>query len=483
MAITAIKNASWVVAWDVTRASHVYYRNADVVFDEGLFTFVGPDYRGTADRTVEGRGLMVMPGFVNVHAHPTSEPGNKGLLEEMGSVRLGQSSLYEFMPVFRLPPEAATAATQVAVGELLKSGVTTLVDLSLPRQNWGEELLATGIRAVLCPMYRSASWSTANGHSVDYHFDAVAGERAMKEALDIVDGALGHDSDRLSAMVGPAQIDTCTPELLRDSFAEAKARGVPLQIHAAQSVVEFNEIMTRHGLTPVEYLDRLGLLGPELIIGHGIFLNDHPWLHRPHHDDFGLLVGSKAGVAHCPTIFARRGIALNTLGRYVAAGVPVGLGTDTFPHNMVDEQRLAALIPRVLVGDYQAGSTQLAFNAATIGGAGLLKRPDLGRIAPGCCADFSLVDVGHPAMQPLRDPLRSLIHSASDRPIRDVFVAGQRVVENGQLRHIDLEPALEALNRAQAQAMATAHERDWAKRDVDTLSPRVFPVVDPRGSS
>jgi len=473
---TLVRKAEWIVAWDEAEQAHVYLRDADLAFRGGEMIFVGKSFEGPAERVIDGAGRMVLPGFVNVHSHPTSEPGNKGLLEELGSPRLGQSSLYEFMPVFRIAPEAATAATQVAVSELLKSGVTTMLDLSGARAGWADDLAATGIRAVLAPMYRSASWRTPDGHSVEYIWDEKAGERAFANALAVVDEARRHPSGRVSAILAPSQIETCSEGLLKESLQEARRRGIPLQLHAAQSIVEFNEIVRRHGVTPIEFLDRIGLLGPDLVIGHGIFLNDHPWIHWPHADDFARLRASGAQVAHCPTVFARRGIALNTLGRYRDAGIVVGLGTDTFPHNMIDEMRLACYAARILTGDFRAASTAHAFDAATIGGARIVRRPDLGRIAVGCRADFSLVDTTHPYMRPVHDPLRSLVYSASERAVRDVYVEGEQVVRNGEVLTIDVEAALETLRRAQAATLATTAGRDWAHRTVDEMSPRVFPV-------
>ena len=474
---TVIRNADWVVAWDGQAGGHSYLRNGDVAFNGDRFTHVGGPYGGAAEEEIAGAGLMVMPGLVNIHSHPASEPGNKGLLEELGSPLLGQSSLYEFMPVFRIPEQAAGAATRVAMAELLKSGVTTIVDLSGARPGWADDLAATGIRAWLGPMYRSAAWHTPDGATVVYDWDEAAGREAFRAALETVLEGRKHASGRIDGMLCPAQVDTCTEELLRDSLTAAREHGMRLQIHAAQSVVEFEEMMRRHGKTPIAWLHGMGLLGPDTIISHGIFLNDHPWLHRPHARDFELLAGSGAMVAHCPTVFARRGIALHWVRRYREAGINVGLGTDTFPLNMIDEMRMACYAARILTGDYTACSTNDVFNAATIGGAAALGRDDLGRIAPGAKADFSLVDVTHPTMQPLREPLRSLIYSASDRPIRDVFVDGAQVVANGKALHIELAPALEELGTAQAEALSGAPSRDWAGRTAEEMSPMVFPVA------
>jgi cytosine/adenosine deaminase-related metal-dependent hydrolase len=313
---------------------------------------------------------------------------------------------------------------------------------------------------------------------VDYAWDEKAGEKAFAEALRTIDLAARHPSGRLSGMVGPAQIDTCTEGLFRDSLAEARRRGIPMQTHAGQAIVEFNEMVRRHGKTPIEWLDQIGVLGPDLVIGHGIFLNDHPQLHWPHGDDFSRLKASGAAVAHCPTVFARRGIALNTIGRYMDAGIPVGLGTDTFPHNMIDEMRLACYAARIVTGNYRQGMTRHALEAATVGGAAILRRSDLGRLSPGCKADFSLVDLAHPYMQPPLEPVRSLIYSASERAVRHVYVDGVQVVRDGNVLTIDVAAAVAAMNDGQRRRLATVPQRDWAGRTAEQLAPPVFATRD-----
>ncbi|MCG8694179.1 MAG: amidohydrolase family protein [Minwuiales bacterium] len=473
---TIIRNADWVIAWDAAANNHHYLRNADVAFSGDTLTHVGAGYDGPADREIDGRGRMVMPGLVNIHCHPTSEPGNKGLLEELGSPRLGQSSLYEFMPVFRIEPEFATAASNVAMSELLKSGVTTVVDLSGQRPGWADDLAATGLRAFIAPMFRSAGWYTTDGHSVVYEWNEAAGEAGLEAAVEAVEQARKHPSGRLDGMLAPSQIDTCTKDLLQATLEVARERAMPVQIHAAQSVVEFNEITRRYGCTPIEWLDEVGLLGPNTIVSHGIYLNDHPWLHWPQARDFERLAESGAAVAHCPTVFARRGMALNWFSRYRKAGITMGLGTDTFPLNMIDEMRMGCYAARVVTGDYTACSTAEIFEAATVGGAAIVRRDDIGRLVAGAKADFSLVDMSHPYMQPVREPLRSLIYSASDRAIKDVYVGGEQVVRDGAVLTIDLDKSLHDLTAAQSVALSAAPQRDWASRSVDEMSPMVFPL-------
>lgn len=474
---TVVRKAEWVVAWDDQQLSHVYIQNSDVAFTGDTIIHVGGPYEGSFEREISGVGKLVSPGFVNIHAHPASEPMNKGFLDELCSPKLYMSSLYEFMPLFHPDAEGKAACAEVALSELLLSGVTTVVDLSVAYEGWLDILARSGLRAVAAPMYRSARWFTKNGHSVEYEWTEAAGRAAMDEALATIDQANAHPCGRLSGMLAPAQLDTCSPELIRDSFEAARERGIPMQIHAAQSVVEFQEITRRHGLTPIEWLDSLGVLAPGTIVGHAIFLNDYRGTQWPHARDFDLLRESGAAVAHCPTVFQRRGVSMRSVGRYIRAGIPVGIGTDSFPHNMIEEQRHALVNSRLMSGDVYDIRTHHVFDAATTGGARILDRDDIGRLKPGAKADLFVADVTHPAMRPLRDPLRSLIYVAAERAIRDVFVDGQHIVRDGVVSTFDLPDALGRLEAAQRRAESRFASLDFAGRSHDQVSPLTYPVA------
>ena len=177
---TLIRNLDLIIAWDESDRRHVYLQNADLAFTGNEVVHAGPDFAGQPDVTIEGRGLMAMPGLVNIHSHPFSEPGNKGVTEEFASDKLGQSSLYEYLPVFGMEPQDAGASSRVAISELLKSGVTTVTDLSINRESWLDDLASTGIRAVVCPMYRSGYWYTKNGHEVGYAWDEKAARSSLR---------------------------------------------------------------------------------------------------------------------------------------------------------------------------------------------------------------------------------------------------------------------------------------------------------------
>ncbi|HZS33134.1 MAG TPA: amidohydrolase family protein [Methylomirabilota bacterium] len=475
--VTRIRNVDWVVAWDAAAGRHVYLRDADVVLEGNVIRWVGPAYPGPADETVDGRGRLVMPGLVDLHAHPTTEPAFKGIREEHGVPAMYMTGLYERVVAFRLDEAGRAAAAEVAYSELLASGVTSLVDLSAPFPGWLDLLGRSGLRGFVAPAYASARWQLASDHEVGFHWDEAAGRRGFEAALRLIEEAERHPSGRLTGVVYPAQLDTCSETLLRDSVAAARRLGRPLVTHAAQSVLEFQLMVRRHGTTPIQWASAIGLLGAGTILGHALFVDEHSWLHWWSRRDLDLLAETRTAVAHCPTPFARYGQVLEHLGRYLRRGITVGLGTDVSPHNLLEEMRWAAVLGRIAAGDLTAVTTADVLHAATVGGARALGRDDLGRLLPGCKADLVLVDLTDVSMRPARDPLRSLIYTAAERAVRDVFVDGVRVVADGKVLTLDRAAAAERLAEGQRRMLEAVPRHDHAGRTAEAIAPLCLPLV------
>ena len=473
---TCIRNAAWVAAWDEAAARHVYQRDIDVAFAGDCISHVGPGYDGAVDREVDGRGLFVMPGLVDIHSHPTTEPAQRGVREEHGVAAMYQSSLYQRSVVFHLDDEGRRAGAEVAYAELLASGVTSLADLSGAFEGWTDILARSGLRGFVAPGYASARWRLDNDFELKFDWDERAGRAGFDAALTLIDEIEAHPSGRLTGVIYPAQIDTCSEDLLRDSLAAARERGRPFTTHIAQSVPEFLEMTRRHGMTPIQWAQQIGLLGPGTILGHAIFIDEHSWLHWPGRADLGLLADSGVAVAHCPTPFARYGQVLEDLGRYIRAGVVMGLGTDCAPHNMLEEMRTAAILARVAAGDLATLGTADVFHAATVGGATALMRDDIGRLAPGMKADIVLADITIPEMMPARDPLRGMVYTAAERAVRDVYIDGERVVADGVVLTLDRADAAGRLAEAQARMLSGAPQHDHAGRTADEISPLSLPL-------
>ncbi len=477
---TRILNAAWVIAWDAAAQQPVYRRDIDVIFTGNRIVAVGGAFTGPVDETIDGRRYLVMPGLIDVHSHAMSENAGRGVTEELGNPQLYMSGLFDLKPPFLIghsmakaaeTEESLRAANEVAMAELLMSGVTTIADLGMPYEGWADTLAGSGIRAVLAPMYRSAKWVVRTGHSVEYEWDEKGGERAMRESLDLIDRVNRHPSGRITGMVSPAQVDTCTKELLLDSLAEAKRRDLPVTLHCGQAVWEFLEITRRHGKTPVQWLGDIGFLGERTLLAHAIFVDTHSWLRWHTKRDVPLLAETKTSVAHCPTVFSRYGQMMENVGAYIRSGVNVAIGTDTQPHNMLEELRTALILGRIAAEDVTAVTAAEIFAAATSAGARALLRDDIGRLAVGAKADLVLVDLEEPTMMPARDPLRSLLFTAAERAVREVYVDGVRVVAGGEPLFVDRRNAAERLARAQANIISAVPQTDLRKRRPETISP------------
>ena len=477
MPITCIRNAAWIIAWDPAAARHAYLKDADLVFDADRITFIGRLYPGPFDTEIVGRNLLVMPGLVDIHSHPSTEPFFRGIREEHGLPTMFMSGLYERGFAFRPDAPGRVAGKTTAYCEMLLTGITSVADLSGIDEGWIDLASRSGLRVFLAPSYASARWHLENNWQLKYAWDEPAGRRGLDAALELIDAAQADPSGRLSGIVSPAQIDTCTADLLRDSHDAAVARSLPFTTHCSQSVNEFNEMTGRHGITPVQWANDLGILSRNSILGHAIFIDEHSWLHWHTHRDLDILVETATSIAHCPSPFARYGQTLEDFGRYRRRGVNIGMGTDVAPHNLIEEMRLAATLARVAAEDITTTSLTDIFHAATAGGAQALGRTDIGRLEPGAKADLVLVDLKNPWMMPARDPLRSLVYTAADRAIHQVFIDGRLVVDDGKVLTLDHAAALEALTEAQARMIAAVPQYDWAKRDADLLTPLSLPMV------
>ena len=334
MTTTVIKDAAWVVAYDAETGGHGYLRDADVAFAGNEVTFVGRDCDARADTVVDGRDLLVIPGLLDLHLHAYMEMHGKGFFEDLASKHMWMTQLFEYTWLLQEDDESATAATRASACDLLRSGCTTMAELycsGLPSPGWIDVLAGTGLRTYVCPMVQSGHWYTPNGRDLVYDWYEARGIENLTRALELIDAAESHSSGRLHGMVGAAQADTCTEELFRKCRDAAERRGIPLQTHAAQSVMEVREMVRRHGKTPIAWLDDIGVLGPTTLLGHAINIDQHPWVNHHEHRDLERLARTGTSVVHCARAFAQWGDMMRSLGGYRAAGVNMSLARTAIP--------------------------------------------------------------------------------------------------------------------------------------------------------
>jgi cytosine/adenosine deaminase-related metal-dependent hydrolase len=237
-------------------------------------------------------------------------------------------------------------------------------------------------------------------------------------------------------------------------------------------VVEFQEMMRRYGMTPIEFLSDIGFLGPDLIAGHCIIIGGHsksgyadPW-----NKDIKLLAETGTTVAHNPLVFARYGIALESYAKYLMAGVNIGIGNDTYPMDIIRNMGLAATISKIVEGEPSVATSRDVFNSVTLSAAKALKRKDLGRISPGAKADLVIVKLNSINMSPVRDPIRNLVMSGNNSDVTTVFIDGKIIVDEGLVKGVNEEELAENLQREQEKIWDMVPDQDIFGRTIDEMT-------------
>ena len=476
MARRAIR-AGHVIAYQ--DGEHRHLREGVVVWDGNEIVHVGKELDGPVDEEIDAAGRIVTPGFINTHAHLYESPLDKSFVEDRGNRQFYLSGLFEFLPVrsAAADDDAFRACIAFSMAELLRTGTTTVMEIGSFGDDVADQAEAAGLRAYIGQGYRSGRWYTDDGKAVKYEWDEAAGERGLANGIAFVEKIDGRADGRIKGFLTPSQVDTCTEDLLRKSRDAATELGVPLALHASQSVNEFQEMTRRHGKSPIEWLRDIGFLGPDVILGHAILLAGGSWTNY-HGDDLGILADSGTNVAHAVWVFARRGIAMESFARYLERGVNMTLATDTCPQSMIEALRWAAVVSKIVDRRTEVATAADVFNAATLGGAKALGRDDLGRIAPGAKADLLVWEGQSLTMTPLRDPVKNIVYSAQGEDLASVIIDGKTVMQGRQIPGIDIERVTADLQAAAERMWPNIPEGDWADRTIDQLAPQSFPAFD-----
>jgi len=467
--------AAHIIAHD--GRGHRHLRDGVVVIEGDRIVHVGPRFDGAVDETVDAADRVVTPGLISTHAHIGGSPLDRSFLEDRGNPQFWHSGLFEMLPVRHeaQDEEAGRACVDFSMAELLRGGVTTVMEIGGLGEHVVERAAHFGLRVYMGLAFRSGRWLTRDGRRVHWEWDEAAGRKGLERAVEFHRKHDGAHGDLVRCFFAPAQIDTCTPELLKEAKRCADEVRRPYQVHTSQSVVEFNEMLARHGKTPVAWMHELGVLGPTTILGHAIIVGGSSWTNYPA-GDVALMGDTGCSVAHAVWVFARRGVAMESFARYKQAGVNMSLGTDTNPQSVIEAMRWAAVVSKLMERNTEATTAADVFDAATVGGARALGRDDLGRIAPGAKADLVLWKATSWRMTPLRDPIKNIVYNAADEDIDRVYVNGRVVVDGGRVLAADEAAILKALQAGGERMWPRMAKHDWAGRGSDELSPPSYPA-------
>jgi 5-methylthioadenosine/S-adenosylhomocysteine deaminase len=460
---------------------HRLLRAGALVFENDRVTFVGKSFTGAADRRIDASGKLVIPGLVNIHCHADVEAGGR-LIADVGRREYFHTGYLNYFAAKKGvkalgPRQDPEIGGRFALAELLRNGCTTVVEIGVAAEAHARIAGDLGMRAYLSPAYKSADYCLTDGGQLYFDANEEQGMAGLERAKAFIRTHAGSYDGRVQGMLFPYQVDTCSPSLLRATRKAADELGVGIEIHAGQNLLEFHEILRRHGMTPVEYLADTGLLGPDAIVGHCIISTAHHLAALPAGCDLEILARSGSSVAHCPLVFARRGNALESFAKFRRAGINVGLGTDTYPRDLISEMRWASNLCKIVERDFTVATAAEIFTAATLGGARALRREDLGRLAPGAKADVVLIDMRSFRMGPYRDPIKALVQCGTSDDVEQVIVDGKIVVENGHLIGVDEAKLLAEAQQEADRLWRTVPEWHWQGLTADQFSPQSFPPL------
>ena len=415
-----------------------------VVFENDEIVYVGPAEK--APEPTDGAIIhecpdrIILPGLVNTHTH-IGMSLFRNLLEDLPSSEWFSRELEAERHLTR---EDLYWAAVLGAYELLRQGVTTIADRFSHMNVIVEALQHTGIRATVAPSL------------IDR--DAAIRQRLTLDLLERYDP---RGATLIRVGIGPVGPDTCSTELLRWTRAQADRTGALIFIHLAQSQQELAEVARRGHHGSARYLDAIGVLGPDVVAAHCIYLDD---------EEVALLAARGVRVAHCPSSNAKIEGKIAPILALQRAGVRLGLGTDCAASNngmdLIGEMKTAGLLHKVAAGDPSVMPVPLLLFLATQGAADCLDLGDkVGSLEPGKRADVITVRRHAPWLQPWHDPRAGLVYAARGLDVQEVWVDGQPRVAGGMLLAHD---GGEAVERAEA----------WAVRYAQNMNPTRIPLSD-----
>lgn len=470
--------------------SHVELRRAAVAVEDGVIAFVGPeaDAPSDVDERIELGESLLMPGLIDLDALTDID---HLILDSWGDAALGRrlqwSSEYFDRRAHVFTAAERARIREIALVQLALHGITSYMPIaSEVHSEWAESAddframaafsSRLGLRGFLGPSYRSGVNVVTDTGERDIRFDEAEGEKGLADAIRFFDEITELGDPLLTPVFLPCRIETLTPQLLAATADAAGARRGLVRLHALQGEFEREYILHEHGCTPLELIEAQNLLNDRLIVPHGVILDVNPRVHGEDRGDLRRLIDAGVSIVHCPLTNARYGSELVTFKLYKDAGLNISLGSDSFPPDLIRGIDTGVSVAKVQNGDMSAGDLAGYIDAATVGGAAALHRPDLGRIQVGAQADLSAFRLDDVRTGAVEDPLRTLVLNGTARDACLTMVAGRVVMRDGEIEGVDLEAIRADTQVLFAKMRAAYPARDHRGGSVDELFPPVFPA-------
>jgi 5-methylthioadenosine/S-adenosylhomocysteine deaminase len=389
-----------------------------------------------------GRKAM-LPGTVNAHNH-SFQSLLRGFGDDLPFLQWRDRALYRYSP--RLDQDGVYTGALFAFAEMALHGVTTVCDFFYLNDGGNENARAVvgaaqklGLRVVMARCFYD--WDGAP----EQYRETV--DEASQRFLE-----LHHEFRSASPMVtvcpAPHSLHGASEAMIRAGAEEAREAGVPWHIHLAEEKYQVEDALKKYGVTPLRALEKMGLLGDDLVAVHGCWFDE---------GERALLAEHKARLAYNPSSNMFLGDGVTDIVDLHRKQVRIALGTDGGCSNsrvsVLDEMRACALLQKVHKLDGQAIDAETCFRFGTAGGGEVLGLP-IGRLAVGQRADVTFVDLDDPSLWPEQSLAKNVVYSLSARAVTDVFVDGKPVVRDRALVHVPL---------AEIHGRVKALTRDWTR--------------------
>ncbi len=428
-----------VVTMDQART---VYENGAVAVSADTMIAAGPradiEARYAGSQTIDATGKLVMPGLINGHTHVPMTL-LRGLHDDV--------TLDDWLRKYIFPAEAKNVneqfvrwGTRLAAAEQIRSGVTTFADMYYFEDAVAEETRAAGMRGVLGETWLDFPAPDNKSEAEMIGYTETYLKKWQGDAL-------------IQAAVAPHSIYTCSRKTLEDAAALARKYHAPILIHVAEMKKEWEDSEKQNGGSPVQYLEQLGILGPDVLAAHCIFVDEA---------DRKVLARRQVGCVHNPSSNMMLASGVSPVPEMRAAGIAVGLGTDgpagsNNDLDLMEEIDLAAKLAKITKMDPLALNAKAVVEMATIDGARALHMDkEIGSLEAGKKADFILIRLDRPNAVPMYDVYAQLAYALKASDVETVVIAGKVVMRDHRVLTVKEDEAV-------------AKAREYRKRIADSL--------------
>ena len=429
-AALAQQNVDLIVSGGIVvtmNGARAIYQDGSVAVRGDSIVAVGPraevEAKYKAAKTIDARGRLVLPGFINGHTHVPMTLF-RGLHDDV--------TLNDWLYKYIFPAEAKNVneqfvrwGTRLAAAEQIRAGVTTFADMYYFEDAIAEETKAAGMRAVLGETFIDFPAPDNKSEAEMLAYTEKFLKRWQGDAL-------------IHAAPAPHSIYTCSKKTLQDAAALARKYQAPLLIHVAEMKKEWSDSEKANGMSPVAYLDHIGVLGPNVVAAHCIFVDEA---------DRKLLAEKGVGCVHNPSSNMMIASGVAPVPEERAAGIAVGLGTDgpagsNNDLDLMEEIDLAAKLAKISKMDPLALGAKDVVAMATIDGARAIHmEKEIGSLEPGKKADLILISLDEPNAVPMYDIYAQIAYSLKGSDVETVVIGGRVVMRDRKLLTVD-EPAV-----------------------------------------